>query len=61
MMVRVQDGTRVYKVFMVKAAEVMWLLDPFLPYLFPWTLSRILAIFRQEKKGWLCIGRVRLE
>lgn len=62
MMARVQDGTWVYKVFMVEVAEVIWLLDPFLPFLFTRTyrppnlpiahqiyLLRFLAIFRKEK------------
>jgi hypothetical protein len=37
MMARVQDGAWVYRVLMVEVAEVIWLMDPFLPFLFTWT------------------------
>jgi len=67
MMARVQDGAWVYRVVMVEAAEVMWLLDPFLPFLFPWTYRPSNVPITHSgyiwpgKKGWLCIGRVCLE
>jgi hypothetical protein len=61
MMARVQDGAWVYRVLMVEVAEVIWVLDPFLPFLFTWTdcppnLPIVLSGYiLPGKKGWLCI------
>jgi hypothetical protein len=46
---------------MVEVAEVIWVLDPFLPFLFTWTdcppnLPIVLSGYiLPGKKGWLCI------
>lgn len=54
----------VYRVLMVEAAEVIWLLDPFLPFLFTWTYRppnspiKLSGYISPGKKGWLCVGTV---